>query len=260
MELSNRLQAETKGFLNTLFKLLEKVHETGIEGSLLDLVETGYPSLFAMLGQQLIAAQLKQERGYVGPRLKDNDGLLCNYQGERPTTVLTPLGNVRFRRSYYTGPKGSGKSIFPLDQLLGITAHAVLPCVQENVGLFCSRLSYPCATDTLNRLQPLNISLKRVENIAQTVAEFVQSKQEQRVEQAFSSGSALPTIPVEQISVLEIDGGMCPVRDDEESHRDFKLAAFGRLEDKDLVDKHYDGLLRFKPRRRSTIHDFTSGD
>ena len=242
VELSNRLQAETKGFLHDLFKLLERVYESGVEGSLLELVEKGYPALLAALGQQLISAQLEQERGYVGTRLKDDEGLIYNYQGERPTTILTPLGDVRFKRSYYTGPKDSGKSIFPLDQLLGITEHAVLPCVQENVGLLCSRLSYPCATDTLNRLQPLNVSLKRVENIAQTVAEFVQDEQEQRIERAFSPSAVLPTIPVNQVSVLEIDGGMCPVRDDEESHREFKLAAAGRLDlEGEIVEKHYVG-------------------
>lgn len=241
VELSNRIQSETRFFLGNLFKLLEKLYESGVEGSLLELVESGYPALVAQLGQQLITAQLEQERGYVGPRLKDKDGDLYEYQGERPTTVLTPLGDVRFRRSYYTGPKGTNKSIFPLDQLLGITQHAVLPCVQENVGLLCSRLSYPCATDTLNRLQPLNMSLKRVENIAQSIAEFVQGEQEQRIKQAFSPASALPTVPLKQISILEIDGGMCPVRDDEESHREFKLAALGRLEGEEVVDKHYVG-------------------
>lgn len=241
VELSNRIQSATKGFLGELFRLLETLYESGIEGSLLELVETGYPALLAALGQELIAAHLEQERGYIGPRLKDNEGSIYDYQGERETTVLTPLGDVRFRRSYYTGPAGSGKTIFPLDHLLGITEHAVLPSVQENVGLLCSRLSYPCATDTLNRLQPLNMSLKRVENIAETIAGVVQKEQETRIKRAFSPGAVLPTVPVEQISVLEIDGGMCPVRDDEESHREFKLAALGRLDGKDVKDKHYIG-------------------
>lgn len=51
-------------------------------------------------------AQLEQERGHYGPRIKDRDGDILEYEGGRQKSVLTPLGEVSFRRSYY---RGSGK-------------------------------------------------------------------------------------------------------------------------------------------------------
>ncbi len=238
VELSNRLQSAAREMVRNLLKLLQELYERGIEENLLALVEFGIPDLLAKFGQEIITAQLEQERGYFGPRIKDCEGTILEYQGERPTTVLTSLGDVSFRRSYYTGPSGT---LFPLDQLLGIEQHAVLPGLQELVGLFSSRMSYPQATDSLNRALPLNISLKRVENITQSIAEVVQDDQSERIERAYSAACPLPTISKNQVTVLEVDGGMCPVRDDEENHREFKLAAVGRLDGDDIVDKHYVG-------------------
>ena len=237
VELSNRIQSTVLSFLKDLLQGLQRSYEAGIEGLLLDLIEKGIPGLLAGLGRELIAAQLEQERGYQGPRVKDEEGAVLDYEGERPLTVLTPFGDVPIRRSYY---RGSGKVLYPLDKLLGLDDHAVLPGLQQNIALLSSRASFPESTDILNRLLPLSISLKRVEKVAETTAKIVQDDQEQRIERAFSPSGSLPTVRKEQVTVVCIDGGMCRVRDDvEETHKEFKLAAVGRLKGEEIVDKHY---------------------
>lgn len=171
-------------------------------------------------------------------RVKDEEGSELRYEGERPVTVLTSLGDVPIRRSYY---RGAGKVLYPLDKLLGINDHAVLPGLQQNIALLSSRASFPDSTDILNRLLPLSISLKRVEKVAETTAKIVQEDQERRIERAFSPGANLPAVRKKQVTVACLDGGMCRVRDDAETHKEFKLAVIGRLEDKEILDKHYVG-------------------
>lgn len=238
VELANQLQSLTKSMLRELFKLLQRSYESGIDGVLLELLEEGLPAFLTRFGRELMQAQLEQERGHYGPRIKDRDGDILEYEGDRKKSVLTPLGEVSFRRSYY---RGSGKRIYPLDQLLGITEHAVLPGLQQSIALLSSRTSFPDATDLLNRLLPLSISLKRVENIAQTLATNVQQSQERRVKETLDPCANLPTVRQARTTVLAIDGGMCRVRDEDESHREFKLAALGTLEGKRIKDKHYVG-------------------
>lgn len=236
VELSNRIQSATLSFLKGLLREVQRKYEAGIESHLVELLEDGIPGLLAGLGRELIAAQLEQERGYHGPRIKDQQGDVLEYEGERPITVLTPLGEVPIRRSYY---RGSGKVLYPLDKLLGTEEHAILPGLQQNIALLSSRASFPDSTDILNRLLPLSISLKRVEKVAETIAKAVQQDQELRIERAFSPGGNLPAVRKEQTTVVCLDGGMCRVRDDAEKYKEFKLAVMGRLQDKDVLDKHY---------------------
>ena len=233
MELSNRIQSATLSFLKGLLRQVEQKYEAGIETHLVEFLEVGIPGLLAGLGRELIADQLEQERGYHGPRIKD-----LEYEGERPITVLTSLGDVPIRRSYY---RGSGKVLYPLDKLLGTEEHAILPGLQQNIALLSSRASFPESTDLLNRLLPLSISLKRVEKVAETMAKAVQQDQERRIERAFSPDANLPAVRKEQTTVVCLDGGMCRVRNDAEKYKEFKLAVMGRLQDKDVTNKHYVG-------------------
>lgn len=230
----NSLVSNFAASFKQMAKRLSQAFEDGIDQQLLPLLEHGIPQEVQKLGRGICEATLCENRGFCGSRLQDANGVELKYQGDRQRTILTPLGHINFRRSYYLGRERAGEAeravaCYPLDVWLGLDGeHGILPGLQEHMALLASRTSYPDALSILKSLLPVpKLCLRSIERVCTTIAQNAADFRESDL----AKGTP-PSCNVGEktgVSFLCVDGGMVPVRDDDEKHKEVKMAVLGRL-------------------------------
>lgn len=250
-EVWNHLVAALRETLADLAGSLDQAYAHGFETNVGEVLDKGVPAAVQRLGRDVLQSLLCHERCFFGSRLQCNvcnDGRL-EYQGDKPRTIVTRLGSIRLSRAYYHC--GCGHSVFPLDELLGLGRHGMLPDVQQAVALLASRVPYAEAVETVKRLLPVQISSETAQRVTATVAAQIKAEQDERVRRAFGDPrcATLPvpeTAPRHSVAVIAADGGMCRIRG-QETFSEFKLGVLGTLDPAEakgerparVHDKHY---------------------
>lgn len=231
----NHLVGAVRSGLQALGQRIETAYENGLEEALPAMLDQAIPEEVYCLGRDVMHSVLSHERGFLGSRLRCD---VCNnfldYEGDKVRTVTTRLGDVTYSRSYYHG--ACGHTVFPLDALLGIGKHGMLPQIQEIVSRETSERPFATAVKSIERMLPIHLSTHTAERVTETMARVVHKEQELERRQAFSnpSDAQFPITeaqPNGSVAAVAVDGGYCKIRGQKEC-REFKLAVLGVVEPK----------------------------
>lgn len=248
-EIWNHVVASLRETLRGLADTLDVAYQEGMEDRLLELLEQKIPEKVYAFGREAMESVLNHERGSYGSRIRCDqcDGEL-RLQGLISRKALTRLGPVQFRRAYYHCKCGHGVS--PLDELLGLTDHGILPAIQEIIAEQAAKLPYAEAVSGVQRMLPVTISLFTGEQVTMDVAQQLQEEQERERREAFGNASTahLPkaeVIPIKRIAVMAVDGGMCRIKN-QTTYSEFKVGVLGSVdprprkdEEPKVLDKSY---------------------
>lgn len=230
------VEALGRGIIRSLETILESAYAAEPGAPIARLLERDIPDWANATGRAAMEALLVHERGFLGTTLACSHcktGML-KLEGDRPRTIRTKCGGVRTKRSYYVCESCS-TGVAPLDVQLGLDGdHGFLPGVQEVVALMGSQLSFPDATQLLERLLPDAPSLTTVERITRTLGKAAQEERdgERRAAYQDPANSTFPACEasaVPAVAVVAVDGGMCRMRSAKEPYREFKMAVLGSL-------------------------------
>jgi len=231
-EVWNQLVGAIRDGLRSLCRTVDDAYQANLEQQLGRLLDQGIPDAVYALGRDVMQGVLSRERGYLGSKLVcDACGDVLGFEGNKPRSFLTRLGEITACRSYYVG--ACGHSVFPLDTLLGIQEHDALPAIQEEIAFLAADLSYGKAVATVQRLLPITISNQTVQRVTATVAGQIQAEQEADRKTAFGDpvNAAFPEpvgVPSGPVAVVAVDGGMCRIRD-QEDFSEFKVGVLGTI-------------------------------
>lgn len=232
----NHLTGQVRDWLSSLAGRVEKAYEAGIESELPTLLNEGVPQEAYAIGCDVMKTILNQERGFHGSHMVcDVCGQALDFEGDKDRNVTTRLGVVNFRRSYYCCSNQScDRTVHPLDTLLGIEDHGILPEIQEIVSRETSARPYATAARSIESMLPIHLSKHTAECVTATIAHAVEDVQEHERTQAFADLShaefPVPDAPPKgSVAVAAVDGGMCKIRGQDDC-REFKLGVLGSLE------------------------------
>ena len=231
-EVWNQLVGAIRDGLRSLCRTVDDAYQANLEQQLGRLLDQGIPDAVYALGRDVMQGVLSRERGYLGSKLVcDACGDVLGFEGNKPRSFRTRLGEITACRSYYVG--ACGHSVFPLDTLLGIQEHDALPAIQEEIAFLAADLSYGKAVATVQRLLPITISNQTVQRVTATVAGQIQAEQEADRKTAFGDpvNAAFPEpvgVPSGPVAVVAVDGGMCRIRD-QEDFSEFKVGVLGTI-------------------------------
>lgn len=240
----NELVGVIRNLLSGAAQALESSYRENVDRALPNLMAETIPALVYAAGREVMTGVLQEERGFLSTTIPCHETgcrQSLTFEGYIERTIVTMLGEIKVRRAYYHGTNCK-HTAFPLDSLLGLDSHGMLPQLQEAVALMSSRMSFPSATDVINRLLPVETNHTSVERITHTVAGHLQAEQEARREKTFV-GHQVPEaeFPADgKVAVLAADGGMYRHRSKDEPYKEFKAAVMGWLghscDDKPLVE------------------------
>jgi len=249
-EVWNHLVGAMRDGVQAICSAIDVACGTGLETDLATLLDQVIPKTVYALGRDVMESILSHERGFLGSRLTcDKCNGTLEFEGNKPRSFLTRLGEIAIRRAYYHCK--CGHSVFPLDTLLGLEDHDALPAIQEEIAFLAADLSYAKAEATAKRLLPITISNETVQRVTATVADQIQAEQEADRKAAFGDPAHAnfpepAAIPSNPAALVAVDGAMCRIRNQEE-YREFKVGVLGTLDpSKATVDqpapveaKHY---------------------
>jgi hypothetical protein len=149
----------------------------------------------------------------------------------RQRQVLSRLGTINVSRAYYHCERGH--SACPLDELLGIQEHGILPELQQIVAEQSARLPYAEAVSGIERMLPVSLAVSTGELVTATVAARVQQEQRRELDEAFGDPAMARLPEAEQdhtgaYAVIAADGGMCRIKGQEE-YSEFKVGVLGTV-------------------------------
>jgi hypothetical protein len=212
---------------------VNKAYAAGIEGGLAKLLDETIPGQVLKVGRECMEGVLGEERGFMGTRIQCH---LCpeeaGYHEDVAKSLVTRLGSVPTRRSYYVCP--NGHTFYPQDILLGVDGeHRILPSVQENLAFLTAHMAYSKAVDTLERLTGIDLSAQTAERVTATVAGVIEQYQEMERKEAFAAEEPKFPAPMEvfpkDVGIVAADGGFLRIRHQEEQS-EFKAAVLGTME------------------------------
>lgn len=230
----NRVVIALADAVQNVMGALDSAYRAGIEDKLLQLIQEDIPSQVYQLGAAMIEEVLAEQRGFMGTTI--NCEHCCGhleFEGYKPRKVTTSLGEVNLSRAYYHG--SCCHSAFPLDRLLGVEEHALLPAVQQTVALLASRMPYAEAVETLQRMLPVRLSNHTALQVTATVTNEMREHRDKLKPSVDRPAT---------VAVAAVDGGMYRTRDKAEPFKEVKMGVLGTLEPvpgkhEQIDDKHY---------------------
>jgi len=162
--------------------------------------------------------------------------------GYRPKQVLTLVGKVTFRRTYYRCVVAEGRAErlemggaeadadmqhacthgeAPADELWGLQRQRTSAGVQQAVSYLCASLTLEEAAETFSRLLPLQMSARQALNLMQPLGEALQQQEDEQVcalwEQAIQARTTSPAASRTQQDridrlYIELDGVLARLR------------------------------------------------
>ena len=118
----NHVVASVRDALRALALRLSAAYESGVDSALDHLLNEAIPNAVFALGRDVLQSVLTRERGFLGTTLScDKCSGSLTFEGNKPRSFLTRLGEITVSRSYYRC--GCGHSASPLDISLGIEEH-----------------------------------------------------------------------------------------------------------------------------------------
>jgi hypothetical protein len=142
---------------------------------------------------------------YKGPVLPCSCGGRMRYEGRRPKTFTTVLGDMTLSRAYYHC-EICKESLVPRDRALSIEGASLSPGVMRMTGLAAAMVSFEEASSLLADLAGVTVNAKQVERAAEALGRQMAEDERNHVEQERDVASTL---------YLGVDGTGIPVRKSE---------------------------------------------
>jgi hypothetical protein len=142
---------------------------------------------------------------YKGPALSCPCGGRMRYEGRRPKTFTTVLGDMTLSRAYYHCERCK-ESLIPRDQMLSIEGASLSPGVMRMTGLAAAVVSFKEASSLLADLAGVTVNAKQVERAAEALGRQMAEDERSHVE---AERDVAPTL------YLGVDGTGIPVRGSE---------------------------------------------
>jgi len=139
-------------------------------------VETEFRELLRQMGAQALSQFLSSALGTPAAEIPCRCGGTLRYQRQRPATVTTVFGKIRYERAYYAGCAcGQGKA--PVDEAYGIVPGAVSSGLAALLGLAGIELAFDQSREWLKAFLLFEVSENTVRSETQTLG-ALQAEQE----------------------------------------------------------------------------------
>jgi hypothetical protein len=142
---------------------------------------------------------------YKGPLLPCSCGGHMRYEGRRPKTFLTVLGEMTLMRAYYHC-EACKDSVVPRDRALLLDQTSLSPGVTRMTGLAAAMVSFEEGSLVLSELGGVNLNAKQVERTAEALGRQIACDERTHVVSDEPTASTL---------YLGVDGTGIPVRQSE---------------------------------------------
>lgn len=122
--------------------------------------------------------------------------------------IRTLVGEVTLKRAYYRC-RSCRASSFPLDELLGQTQREVSPALARSLALLSAHLSFSESERVLEEILGVKLSARQIENIAESIGEEAEIRQQEEDERAAFCPMEKMTGPDQRASrifIIEMDG------------------------------------------------------
>lgn len=176
------------------------------EGLDFEAIETAARREALRIAAKVVENKLNDDfSDYIGPFLPCSCGGHMCYEGRRPKTFVTVLGEMKLARAYYHC-KTCKNSLVPRDRAFLIDRASLSPGVIRMTGLAAAMVSFEEGSLLLSELGGVNISTKQVERTAEALGRQIAEDERTYAE------------PHEQIVstlYLGVDGTGIPVRQSE---------------------------------------------
>ena len=188
---------QTEAAIIALLSRVEAVQEGDLKGVELEVLTSVF-ALGRIILEQLIQSQLETEAAPT--RRRGTCGHEQRLVGIRPKQVLTLLGPITIKRTYYhclhvrcegSAERGSvcQRGEAPADAVWGIGKRRTSAGVQEQISYLCASLTLEEAAATISRLYPLQMSACQALFLIQPVGEALAERDQQQVEALWEQAS-----------------------------------------------------------------------
>ncbi|MBK3520060.1 UPF0236 family transposase-like protein, partial [Carboxylicivirga marina] len=97
-------------------------------------------------------------------------------KGKSPKQIVTSLGKITINRSYYQHRSG-GKSLFPLDENLGVNGEILMPDVKEVVLFSCAYNTPEESSRMLEKCGFIKLHATQIKNAVTSTSEFLEASE-----------------------------------------------------------------------------------
>lgn len=137
-------------------------------------------------------------------------GAAAQFHSIRPKRLLTAVGPVELKRTYYVCPRcHQGHS--PCDRELDVEGHAFSPGVRRMMALVGSQTSFDQGREQLELLAGLEVTAKAVEREAEAIGADIAVGEQEQIRRAKQLELPEVCAPVAPVLYIEMDGTGIPV-------------------------------------------------
>ena len=157
-----------------------------------------------------VLAELLNENEVTEGEITCDCGGQARFHQVRPKQILTALGRIQIRRSYYLCVRcHQGQS--PRDRELDVEGTEYSPALRRMMALVGSEGSFEQGRQQLEQLAGLQVTTKAVERQAETIGQNIAEREQANIESAIQLD--LPEVAAPKVPVLyvEMDGTGIPV-------------------------------------------------
>lgn len=174
----------------------------------LEALETHIRSAVHGIGAVMLEELVNADAGdYKGRRLSEG-GKSFEFKGYRDKSILTLLGPVNIKRSYYYEPEG-GTGFCPKDSVLDIRGYSFSPGLRRIMSRVGAYRPFGLGHEDIKEMAGIDVNAKEIERISNQTGNEVEGFRRKEADM-FTSGKVVPMEAVPNLYIC-MDGTGVPV-------------------------------------------------
>jgi hypothetical protein len=162
----------------------------------MDSQETAVRSWSHQFGRRVLEVGYNLDPGHVGQSMPCAQGHEADFVAYRGKTFTSTMGPLELKRAYYHCPECE-QGVVPKDRKLGLVGSTVTPSLLKMMCRVGIEEAFRAARDDLAVLAEVDVSVKRVERVTESMGTLAIEKTESEL-MALGEGAVLPALAEEE--------------------------------------------------------------